>query len=236
MLRSISRTPAAGLMLNVFRFVLPAFVLCSIATSALAQTIPLSGGTYTQDFDTLSNAAGSTNNAALPNGWLLNETGGGARDNEQYAVDTGSGNTGDTYSYGVAGSTDRALGSIRSGTLMTTTGACFNNATGNILTSFDIAYTGEQWRLGTASRTDALNFEYSLNATSLTTGTWTGVAALNFVSRHLRHGGCARRQRCRQPHCDQCDDQQRHHRQWRHFLYSLERYRCLGRRRRSRDR
>jgi uncharacterized protein len=169
-------------MLKLLRLALPAVLLYGIAAPAFAQTIPLSGGTYNQDFDTLSNTVGSTTNSALPTGWLLNETGGGARDNEQYAVDTGSSNTGDAYSYGAAGSTDRAFGSVRSGTLIATTGACFNNATGNTLTSFDIAYTGEQWRLGTAARTDALNFEYSLNATSLTTGTWTGVAALNFVT------------------------------------------------------
>ena len=32
----------------------------------------------------------------------MTETGGGARDNEQYGVDTGGSNTGDTYSYGAA--------------------------------------------------------------------------------------------------------------------------------------
>jgi predicted extracellular nuclease len=169
-------------MLKLLRLALPAVLLCGFGAPALAQTIPLSGGTYSQDFDTLSNTAGSTTNTALPTGWLLNETGGGARDNEQYAVDTGGSNTGDTFSYGAAGSTDRAFGGLRSGTLVATIGACFSNATGNTLTSIDVAYTGEEWRLGTAARTDALNFEYSLNATSLTTGTWTGVAALNFVT------------------------------------------------------
>ena len=45
-----------------------------------------------------------------------------------------------------------------------------------------MAYTGEEWRLGTVARTDQLTFEYSLNATNLTTGTWTGEATLNFVT------------------------------------------------------
>jgi uncharacterized protein len=157
-------------------------LLCGIGVSVQAQSIALTGGTYSQDFDTLSNTAGSTTNTALPTGWLLTETGGGARDNEQYAVDTGASNTGDIYSYGAAGSTERAFGGLRSGTLVPVFGACFNNATGATLTSFEIAYTGEHWRLGTAARTDTLAFEYSLDATSLTTGTWTGVAALNFVT------------------------------------------------------
>ncbi|WP_374380526.1 Calx-beta domain-containing protein [Thermomonas sp.] len=157
-----------------------ALLLVLGAGAAQAQNVSLTGGTYSQNFDTLSNTAGSTTNTALPTGWQLTESGGGARDNEQYAVDTGSSNTGDTYSYGSAGSTERAFGSLRSGTLISTFGACFTNNTGGTISSLAIAYTGEQWRLGTAARSDSLGFEYSLNATSLTTGAWTSVATLNF--------------------------------------------------------
>ncbi|MGZ4779152.1 MAG: Calx-beta domain-containing protein, partial [Thermoanaerobaculia bacterium] len=135
-----------------------------------------------QNFDTLSNTAGSTtNNLTIP-GWFMTETGGGARDNEQYGVDTGASTTGDTYSYGAAGSTDRALGGLQSGTLIPNFGSCFTNNTGSTITSLAVAFTGEQWRLGTAARTDQLNFEYSTSATDLVTGTWTNVAALNFVT------------------------------------------------------
>ena len=63
------------------------------------------GSAYTQNFDTLSNTAGSTTNNLTITGWFMTEGGGGARDNEQYAVDTGASTTGDTYSYGAAGST-----------------------------------------------------------------------------------------------------------------------------------
>jgi hypothetical protein len=140
------------------------------------------GGPYTQNFDTLSNTAGSTtNNLTIP-GWYMTETGGGARDNEQYAVDTGGSTTGDTYSYGAAASTERALGGLRSGTLIPLFGAAFTNNSGFTITSLSVAYTGEEWRLGTSARTDQINFEYSTNATDLTTGTWTGVAALDFVT------------------------------------------------------
>ena len=161
---------------------LAAALLFLSATTASAQTVPLPGGTYSQSFDTLSNTAGSTTNTALPTGWLLNETGGGARDNEQYAVDTGASNTGDTFSYGAAGSTERALGSIRSGTLIATYGACFTNQTGATLANIDVGYTGEQWRLGTAARSDRLDAQYSLDATSLTTGTWTDIDTLDFTT------------------------------------------------------
>ena len=147
-----------------------------------AQTISLTSGTYTQDFNTLSNTAASTTNNLMINGWLMTESGGGARDNEQYGVDPGSSNTGDTYSYGTAGSTDRALGQLRSGTLISIFGAAFTNNSGNTITSLTISYTGEQWRLGTISRTDQMDFQYSTNATSITTGTWTDVNSLDFVS------------------------------------------------------
>lgn len=140
------------------------------------------GSANTQNFDTLSNVAGSTTNATLPNGWYITEGGGGARDNEQYAVDTGASTTGDIYSYGAAGSTERALGALRSGTLIPLYGAKFTNNTGSTITSLDVAYTGEEWRLGTTGRTDQINFEISTDATDLSTGTYTNVAALNFVT------------------------------------------------------
>jgi predicted extracellular nuclease len=157
-------------------------ILAMCAPLAAQAQVSLTGGTHSQNFDTLSNTAGSTTNSSLPAGWLLTETGGGARDNEQYAVDTGSGNTGDTMSYGAAGSTDRAFGGLQSGTLIPVFGACFTNNVGGALSGFDVAYTGEQWRLGTAARTDRIDFQYSLNATSLTTGTWVDVDTLDFTT------------------------------------------------------
>jgi predicted extracellular nuclease len=154
------------------------------AQSGFGQCVSLTsmGSAYTQNFDSLSNTAGSTTNSLTIPGWFLTESGGGARDNELYAVDTGGSTTGDTYSYGSTGSSDRALGGLQSGTLIPTIGACFTNNTGASIVSLAVSYTGEEWRLGTAGRTDQLNFEYSTNATSLTTGAWIGVAGLNFVT------------------------------------------------------
>jgi hypothetical protein len=157
-------------------------LLALVGTPAAAAAPVSLTGPYSENFDTLSNTAGSTTNTLTIPGWELTESGGGARDNEQYAVDTGGSNTGDTYSYGAAGSTERALGGLRSGTLIPIFGASFTNNTGTTIASLAVSYTGEEWRLGTAARTDQLNFEYSLNATDLTTGTWTGVAALTFVT------------------------------------------------------
>ncbi|HJQ25361.1 MAG TPA: hypothetical protein VKA60_15685, partial [Blastocatellia bacterium] len=148
----------------------------SISLTTLDSAIP------TETFNTLSNTAGSTTNTALPTGWYITEGGGGARDNEQYAVDTGASTTGDTYSYGTAGSTDRALGELRSGTLIPLFGAKFTNNTGATITSLDVSYTGEQWRFGGVHSTvaDRLDFQYSVNATDLSTGTYLDANALDF--------------------------------------------------------
>ncbi len=152
---------------------------------AVPPTISLTAGVaYTQNFDTLSNTAGSTTNNLLIDGWAMTEAGGGARDNEQYAVDTGGSNTGDTFSYGLAGATDRALGSIQSGTLIPIYGAAFTNDSGATITSLLISYVGEQWRISNtaAARDDRLDFQISFDATSLTTGTWTDVNELDFTN------------------------------------------------------
>ncbi len=160
--------------------------LAALATagSAGAQCVSLTtlGAASSQNFDTLA-TTGTTNNLTLT-GWFLTETGGGARDNEQYGGDNGGSNTGDTYSYGATGNAERALGGLQSGTLIPVVGACFTNNTGSTVSLLSIAYTGEQWRIGNtaAARDDRMDFQYSTDATSLTTGAWTDVNALDFVN------------------------------------------------------
>jgi hypothetical protein len=141
------------------------------------------GNAYTQNFDSLANT-GTTNNLTI-NGWFLNEVGSSARNNGQYAFSTGSDTSGDVYSFGAATSAERAFGTLFSSTLTPTIGAQFTNNTGDTVTSLDISYTGEQWRLGqnTAGRAaDRLDFQLSTTATSLTTGTWTDFNSLDFSS------------------------------------------------------
>ena len=145
---------------------------------ALTPAIALGLGAYTQDFDTL---AISGTSSTTPNGWGFSE--GDANANLLYTAGTGSSNIGDTYSFGATGSSERAFGALQTGTLNSTMGAAFTNNTGTTISSLNVAYTGEQWRLGTAdANIDALDFEISTNATSLTTGTWTAVNTLDFVS------------------------------------------------------
>ena len=144
--------------------------------------ISLTASPYTQDFNTLSNNVSGGTGSVLPNGWAFAETGSGA--NGSYRSGTGSANNGDTYSFGADGSTERAFGSLRSGSVVPTLGASFTNDTGATITSLSIGYTGEQWRLGVTSRAvaDRLEFQYSVNASSLSSGTWVDADALDFVA------------------------------------------------------
>ena len=139
-----------------------------------------SGNTYSQNFDALANAGTSNAITTLPVGWTFLEA--GTNGNTIYAADTGSSNTGNTFSYGVAAATDRALGGLQSGTVIPTIGVSFTNNSGGFISELVISYTGEQWRLGTLARVDRLDFQYSLSATSLSTGTWTDVDNLDFTA------------------------------------------------------
>ncbi len=152
----------------------------SAQTTDCTSIIPvsLSGAAYTQNFDTL--ATSGTTNSVFPPGWCLTESGGGARDNEQYAAGDGGSNTGDTYSFGTGAATERALGGLQSGTLIPVYGAAFVNSTGSTIAELAISYRGEVWRYGTVTRTDRLDFQYSTNATSLTSGTWTDFDLLDY--------------------------------------------------------
>lgn len=132
--------------------------------------------TYTQNFDSLANVGTSSD---LPANWVFVETGTSA--NTTYTAGTGSGNTGDTYSLGASGSTERALGELTSGSVQSTFGFSALNASGSVFPAFTISYVGEQWRLASAT-SDKLDFQYSLNATDLSSGTWVNFDALDFIA------------------------------------------------------
>jgi endonuclease I len=160
------------ILLLIFAATLSIFTTAQVSITNIATP-------YTQDFNTLANTGTS---ATLPTGWLLSETGTGA--NTTYLADNGAGNSGNTFSYGSTGNTERAFGSLQSGSVVPTIGVSFTNNSGANITAITVAYTGEQWRAGLASRAvaDTLNFQYSLTATSLTTGTWIDENNLDFAS------------------------------------------------------
>ncbi|WP_353151121.1 T9SS type A sorting domain-containing protein [Chryseobacterium sp.] len=168
-------------------------VLCLTGFAFGQISLPAINSAYTQNFDDLVNTGtGSLTLAGSLAGWSISETGNNA--NTTYTADIGSSNAGDTYSYGSAGSTDRALGAIASGNLLSRWGAQFKNDTGSEITSLLVSYTGEEWRMGAANRgtNDQITFEYSTDATSLTTGTWTAVSALTYNSTNITGAAGAR--------------------------------------------
>jgi hypothetical protein len=138
--------------------------------------VMLTSASYQQDFNTLASTGTSS---SLPTGWSIAE--GGANANAIYTASTGSNATGDTYSFGTAGSNERALGGVASANLFPRYGVQFTNGLGRTITSLDLAYVGELWRVGTAGNLNTLSFAWSLDATSLTTGTYTNFTALNFA-------------------------------------------------------
>jgi hypothetical protein len=179
----LSGTPASS---GTFNFTITAsdVSLCSgsLAYSILinsnpGNTIVLTtlGTAYTQDFNSLSTSGTSS---TMPAGWMFTET--GANANTLYTAGNGSGSAGDSYSFGTTSSSDRAFGGLFSSSLVPVYGASFTNSTGSAITSLVISFTGEEWRLGTAGRTDTIQFQLSTNATSLTTGVYTRYSKFDF--------------------------------------------------------
>lgn len=145
-------------------------------------TLTAFGVAYQQDFDTLANSGTS---GTEPLGWDVTEA--GANANGTYAAGTGSSTAGDTYSFGPSGSTERAFGGLQSGSLVPTVGVQFTNRTGGVIASLSVGYIGEMWRAGASNRNaaDRLDFQLSTDATSLTTGTWADVDALDLSSPNM---------------------------------------------------
>lgn len=161
-------------------------ILTVAAISAHAQILYTSG-TYTQDFDNLfvtvpANNTTVTTASTLPSGWSVTES--LANANTSTRVDNGSSGTGDSYLYGATNSNERALGGYSSGSMSVIFGAQIVNNTGSTLTSFTLTFDGEQWKDGGSAsavfNTDT--FSYGIGNTSLTSGTFTDVSALNFTA------------------------------------------------------
>ncbi len=171
--------------------VLAAILSLHTAPGSWAQStsISITGPTYTQNFDTLPNTgtftfSGSgpfdlpTTTAGSLRGWAFARDSGNQA-NAQFRVGDGSTTNQGIYSFGTTGSGERALGSLAGPQLVSSFGALFVNNSGSTLNSITISFTGEQWRRAPISNT--LSFQYSVGATSISTGTFTSFGALNFT-------------------------------------------------------
>lgn len=138
-------------------------------------------------FDELQNSG--TNLYDMTAGFYFFEQ--GTNSNVVYRADNGVSTTGDTYSYGEVNGIERALGSLNTNPLTPNNfGARIVNTTGQTIHGLNVAYTGEQWRRGTATF-DELRFSYSTNASALSNGTWTEVSDLHFVAPNVVGGAAA---------------------------------------------
>ncbi len=180
---------AVGMLLSVSVHAGPVSLTDSTAYTQNFDTMPTTGNKVTPANTELSanawNGGASTAAGTSGSGWWQSfGTATTVRNT------TGDANHANTFSAGIAGAgvvTDRAFGSgIQAATTFSAVGAQFQNNTGSAITQLDIGYDGEMWYHGAfktlALPKDTLKFAYSLDATSLTSGTWTDVPALDFLS------------------------------------------------------
>jgi hypothetical protein len=181
---------------------LPFFFISSLTGYS---AISFTGTILSENFDSLANTGSDitfTDDSTLP-GWtaysgdtLYTGTGPFAftlgstnPDANAYDADAGGTGTGELYSYGSAGSTERAFGSVASGTPDDFfIAAHITNDTGNALSSLEISYRGEQWRRGNnaTQRAETLLFFYRIGGSAFdATGTWVSHSALDFVSPNI---------------------------------------------------
>jgi predicted extracellular nuclease len=164
--------------------------------------ISYAGGAYVQGFDTLPSGGTFTLTGAGPfaftaapinatdlGGWSFAKYAGSGA-NALFRVDAGTGTSGSVYSYGSASASDRALGSLSSGSTVSRFGVTLVNNTGLTITQFALSYTGEQWRRGTGSA-NKLTFEYALDPANLNTGTFVAAPALDFTAPVIAGSGVA---------------------------------------------
>ena len=164
------------------------FSLLSVFASVMATQAQVSittvGTPYTQNFDQMPSGPLSTFHIMPITGWGIWEKGTNA--NDSIRIHNGGSNAGDTYNFGTDLMTDRALGSIASGSNLPSFGCQFENATGASIGTINMSFVTEMWRNGDTlvGNLDTTLFEYSLNASGLgdTSATWTAVAALNMLT------------------------------------------------------
>jgi len=168
-------------------------IVFTFAHHVKSQTNVNSLGTpVTETFNTLptSGAAAPWSQNSTVSGWYAYETDPHVKAIEIMA-DSGAQNSGRLYSYGRAASTERALGSLGSGSTDSIVyGWRLKNNTGVTVTAVDISYTGEQWRRAANANVNKLVFYYkvassitSIDSTTiknLTSNGYTNYSALNF--------------------------------------------------------
>lgn len=128
---------------------------------------------YSEDFSGM----GATQTDFIP-GWTAINVANGAT--LTMAATDGSASSGNVYNVGSTGTEERAFGTIADGSTVPALGAVFTNNTGSTVSKIAVQTRMEQWRESdNAGVNETVAFSYSLDATSLDTGTWITVTALD---------------------------------------------------------
>lgn len=140
-------------------------------------------GTYTESFDAL----GPSGTAWLEGWGGFRYAGSGTIGADlNLSVSTGSATGGGLYNLGLAGETDRAVGSLASSSTIPGFGLRLRNGTGGLLDDLSFSGVMEQWRSGSSATVDeSMVCEYSLDATSLfdPSATWIRFSGLDLRER-----------------------------------------------------
>ncbi len=176
--------------------------MCAACLPVQSQVLLSGGLTYSQNFDSLaSTSTGTTvpwaDNTTLP-GWYASRatttSGGtyGPYPYVSYRVSGGETTSGWIYSYGTNGVgsiTDRAFGSLGSGTPATNAwGLRLRNDTSQVLGDVTLSYTGEEWRNGGNANAQTMYFTFGTSSSAITDPkpgdetSWTRFAALDFTT------------------------------------------------------
>jgi hypothetical protein len=162
-----------------------AFVSGLVAiTGAAAASVSYTGTPYFENFNSLgpaqSGAFSSTIGvqASIPGlpSWQGAKIAGTGSTNMNWNLSDGGANAGALYNYGVAGDTDRALGSLASGANTPAFGVEIVNNSGSTLTEFTISFEGKQFRSSTTTQ-NVLAFAWGLST--------QGILSSNFLSSAL---------------------------------------------------
>ena len=175
--QQIPRTMRLKTLLNTSLLTAAIFAMWPLTSMGQAYTFTSGNLTYSENFDEMG-SAGTT----FPTGWNAIRISGTGTANADLtlAVTDGSANSGGVYNVGTSDATDRSLGSLGSGTTVPAYGASLKNSSGSTLSSIAFSFVVEQWRSGSSNTVNEKNiFEYSLDATSLSTGTWVPVSTLD---------------------------------------------------------
>lgn len=164
------------------RFVGILAVTALLAAGTSAQASMIMGALnvpVTENFDTLATSGSTPLNAttntqqAVPGLVMAWDAGkiAGTGTTLNFIADNGTSNSGALYSYGSTGSTERALGSIASGSNTVAFGVELVNNTGSALTSVDLSFRREQWRSSTSTQ-NVLTFAYAVSGGSATSANY----------------------------------------------------------------